>query len=68
MAGLLEHVPPHSGTFPVPWRGVLVYGVLANVFYTLGPAADISARCEGRRPSSIVRRWRASATTPRSPS
>jgi hypothetical protein len=26
-AALLEHLPPHPGTFPVPWPVVLVFGV-----------------------------------------
>jgi len=41
---LLQSLPPHPGTFPFPWTGVVVYGVLANAGYTLGPATDLVLR------------------------
>ena len=44
MATLIRHLPPHPGSFPVPWVGVLVYGVLANLCYTLGPVGDLVLR------------------------
>lgn len=44
MATLIRHLPPHAGSFPVPWAGVLVYGVLANLCYTLGPVGDLVLR------------------------
>ncbi len=33
-------LPPHPLHNVFPWRVALVYGVLANVFYTLGPVTD----------------------------
>jgi hypothetical protein len=44
MAALIGRLPPHPGGFPIPWGGVLVYGVLANLCYTLGPASDLVLR------------------------
>jgi hypothetical protein len=44
MGTLFAHFPPHPIVFPVPWTGVLVYGVLANVGYTFGPAIDLLLR------------------------
>lgn len=44
MVALIGHLPPHPGAFPVPWMGVLLYGVLANLCYTLGPITDLVLR------------------------
>ena len=41
---LIGRLPPHPGGFPVPWDVVLVYGVLANICYTLGPVGDLVLR------------------------
>jgi hypothetical protein len=41
---LLAYLPPHPAVFPVPWRVVVAYGVLANLCYTLGPAMDLLLR------------------------
>jgi len=41
---LLEYLPPHAGTFPIPWVLVLMYGALANAGYTLGPVTDLVLR------------------------
>ena len=41
---LFEYLPPGAGTIHVPWSAVLVYGILANAGYTLGPAADLVLR------------------------
>ncbi len=37
-------LPPHPfGTQPgIPWQGAVVFGVLANLCYLLGPAAEIA--------------------------
>jgi hypothetical protein len=40
----LALLPPHPMHHLFPWRAVLVYGVLANVFYTLGPITDAFIR------------------------
>lgn len=44
MVALIGRLPPHPGGFPFPWGGVLVYGVLANLCYTLGPVSDLVLR------------------------
>src|SRR5256885_2293860 len=44
LATLIGHLPPHPGGFPAPWRVVLVYGVMANLCYTLGALADLTLR------------------------
>jgi hypothetical protein len=44
VAAGLAHLPPNAGSFPVPWAGVVAYGVLANLCYTLGPAGDLLLR------------------------
>ena len=36
-----------GSTGGVPWIGIVIYGILANLFYTLGPIAD----------SFVMRRW-----------
>jgi len=41
---LLALLTPTPGVFEVPWRPVVVYAVLANVCYTLGPIADLVFR------------------------
>ena len=43
-AVLFEYLPRGAGTIHVPWSAVLVYGILANAGYTLGPAADLVLR------------------------
>jgi hypothetical protein len=40
----LSALPPHRVDFGVPWRPVVVYAVLANIGYTLGPIADLVLR------------------------
>jgi hypothetical protein len=42
-----ELLPPTPRVPGVPWGGILVYGVLANLFYSLGPAVD----------ALVCRRW-----------
>jgi hypothetical protein len=44
LATLIGHLPPHPGGFPAPWGVVLVYGVMANLCYTLGALADLTLR------------------------
>lgn len=44
VAELLARLPPHPLHFPLPWGGILVYGVMANLCYTAGPAADLAIR------------------------
>lgn len=41
---LLAHLPPHPMGFLVPWDAVLVYALMANVCYTLGPLGDLLLR------------------------
>jgi hypothetical protein len=41
---VVSRLPPHPFAISVPWRGVVVYAVLANAFYTLGPVADVLLR------------------------
>jgi hypothetical protein len=44
LATLIGHLPPHPGGFPAPWGVVVVYGVMANLCYTLGSLADLTLR------------------------
>ncbi len=37
---LTNLLPPLSRPAAIPWAGVLIYGILANVFYSLGPVVD----------------------------
>ena len=47
---LFAILPPDNHGFFVPVVGVLVFGVLANVFYTVGPAVEITLeRIWGRK-------------------
>ena len=46
---LFANLPPHSPNFQLPWEGVIVYGVLANVCYSAGPVVDL-AICRGWGP------------------
>lgn len=42
LASLFTLLPPQPpGIVAFPWVGVLAYGVLANLCYTLGPAAEL---------------------------
>ena len=41
---ILSRLPPHPVGMRVPWQVVVGYGVLANVFYSLGPVADVALR------------------------
>ncbi len=41
---LFAALPPTFPYFGVPWGAVAVYGILANVFYTLGAPADLLIR------------------------
>lgn len=47
-ATLFGLLPPRGGFFLAPWQGlatgVLVFGVMANVCYSLGPVADLMLR------------------------
>jgi hypothetical protein len=44
MANLIALLPPRAAHLGVPWGAVLAYGILANVCYTFGPAADAYIR------------------------
>ena len=44
---LVDLLPPHARSFGVPWPAILVYAILANLFYSVGPALD----------ALICRRW-----------
>ena len=39
-AALVTALPPFSDFNPIPWAGVILFGVGANVFYTLGPILE----------------------------
>ena len=41
---LLNFLPPHPIGFSLPWAPILVYGLMANVCYTLGPLGDLLLR------------------------
>lgn len=41
---LIARLPPHPFPMGIPWIGVLVYGVMANLCYTLGPLTDLVLR------------------------
>ena len=58
IAVLIGHLPPHPGSFPIPWGGVLVYVVLANLCYTLGPVSDLGLRrALGDRAPGVASRY-----------
>jgi hypothetical protein len=40
-------LPPNPKVPGIPWGGILVYGLLANLFFSLGPAVD----------ALVCRRW-----------
>jgi hypothetical protein len=40
----LSYLPPHPIGFSVPWGPILLYGLMANVGYTLGPLGDLLLR------------------------
>jgi hypothetical protein len=43
-----------EGAASIPWGGIVIYGILANLFYTLGPIADtIIMRGWGRDYSEV---------------
>jgi len=44
---LAELLPPNPRVPGIPWGGILVYGLLANLFFCLGPAVD----------AFVCRRW-----------
>jgi hypothetical protein len=50
---LFAQLPPHPAVVSVPWLGVVAYGVLANLCYTLGPVTDLllRRRLGGRAPA-----------------
>ena len=39
---LIALIPPGFPGTPVPWQGVVVFGVMANVCYLLGPTIEIA--------------------------
>jgi len=44
VASLFGRLPPHPVSFPFPWTGILLYGLLANAGYTLGSITDLLLR------------------------
>ncbi len=38
---VLTSLPPSAVSLPSLWQGVVVYGVMANLCYFLGPAAEV---------------------------
>lgn len=40
VVALFDVLPPGPKAPGIPWGGILVYAVLANVFFSLGPAVD----------------------------
>ena len=41
---VMDVLPPHPRTPGIPWEGVALYAVLANLFYCFGPALDALVR------------------------
>jgi hypothetical protein len=41
---LVNALPPFSNPMAFPWVGALIYAIVANVCYSLGPAADLIVR------------------------
>lgn len=44
IGAVLGELPSSPNPFAVPLMGVLLYGVLANICYSIGPVADLSLR------------------------
>jgi hypothetical protein len=44
LVNMLFRLPPHPNPTLIPWQAIIVYAVLANVCYTLGPIADVMLR------------------------
>ena len=44
LVNVLFRMPPNPNPTLIPWPAIIVYGVLANVCYTLGPIADVMLR------------------------
>ena len=43
LAGMLfSSLPPYSFSIPMVWQPIVVFGVLANFFYLLGPTAELA--------------------------
>ena len=54
VVALFDVLPPAPGKAQIPWGGILVYGLLANLCYTLGPIADAIVMKRWGRPYSEV--------------
>jgi len=52
--GLISWLPPHQPGFGFVWRGVLAYGVLANICYSFGWLAEVAMRalCRDEAPDA----------------
>jgi hypothetical protein len=44
VVSIISRLPPHPISMSVPLPVVVVYGVLANICYTMGPVADLMLR------------------------
>ncbi len=44
VVSIISRLPPHAFSMGVPVRVVAVYGILANICYTMGPVADLMLR------------------------
>ena len=54
IVALVSALPPTPAGFGVPLGAVLIYGILANLFYSFGPLADILVhRWWGRNYSAV---------------
>ena len=54
VVSIISLLPPHTFSMGVPVRVVVVYGILANICYTMGPVADlILRRVLGQRASAV---------------
>jgi len=40
----ITRLPPQASSAPFPFLGIVVYGILANLCYSLGPLADLGLR------------------------
>ena len=44
VVSIISRLPPHPFSMSVPVRAVAVYGILANICYSMGPVADLMLR------------------------
>ena len=54
VVALFDVLPPAPGRAQIPWGGILLYGILANLCFTLGPIVDAIVMKRWGRPYSEV--------------